>query len=463
MVKLVIAVIYMIVMLFVGIICSKKIKNYEDFTVAGRTIPFWRNVHSISASAIGAGATMGVAGMVFADGISGLWLGIGAAIGLLLCGLFLAGKLRESGKITVPDIMKHQYGQKVADWITILNLFALLALTAGQVRALGTITQTFLPNLTIFQACIVMGIVMIAYTVLGGLVAASYTDSINMIIMIIAVMVVLPILSITNTGGFAVMAKELPPSYFDPWASGLAGILGILMWIIPTNFVSQENFLRICGAKNAKEAKGATVTASLLVYLPYFIMCAVIGLAGAMLFPEVQSPDSILPIMISNLSGPLLGGLLLSGLLAAVVSTAGSMLLITSVNITDNVIKRFNPNLDEKHMVPISRICVIAVGIVSIIIANFADSIVGIMQDVSAPYTSAILPIIVAGFFWKKATPQGAMATIIIAIITSTGWWIAGQPWGIHHIVVSLLCSSLTMIIVSMATQKPNAVEKEVA
>ena len=90
MVKLVIAVVYMAVMIMVGIICSKKIKNYEDFTIAGRNIPFWRNVHSISASAIGAGATMGVAGMVFADGISGLWLGIGAALGLLFCGLFLA-------------------------------------------------------------------------------------------------------------------------------------------------------------------------------------------------------------------------------------------------------------------------------------------------------------------------------------------------------------------------------------
>ncbi len=460
MVKLIIAVVYMIVMIAVGIICSKKIKNYEDFTVAGRNIPFWRNVHSISASAIGAGATMGVAGMVFADGISGLWLGIGAALGLLFCGLFLAKKLRESGKITVPDIMKEQYGQKVADWITVLNLFALIALTAGQVRALGTITQTFLPNLTILQACIVMGIVMITYTVLGGLVAASYTDSINMIIMIIAVMVILPILSITNTGGFAVMVEKLPASYFDPWASGLLGILGILMWIIPTNFVSQENFLRICGAKNATEAKGATITASLVIYLPYFLMCAVIGLAGALLFPDVVNSDSILPTMIDRLTGPFVGGLLLAGLLAAVVSTSGSLLLITSVNITDNVIKRLYPATDEKKMVSISRICVICVGIISIIIANFASSIVGIMQDVSAPYTSAILPIIVAGFFWKKATSKGAIATIIVAVLTSTGWWIAKQPWGIHHIIVSLVCSSLTMIIVSLVTQKDSIKEE---
>lgn len=453
MIKLVIAVIYMIVMIGIGVICSKRIKSYDDFTVAGRSIPFWRNVHSISASAIGAGATMGVAGMVFSSGISGLWLGIGAAAGLLLCGLFLAKKLRESERTTVPDIMKAQYGQRVADWITVLNLFALLALTAGQVRALGTITQTFIPSLSILQACVVMGVVMIAYTVLGGLVAASYTDSINMIIMILAVMVILPIICITTTGGFSVMVKELPPGYFDPWASGILGIVGILMWIIPTNFVSQENFLRICGAKNAREAKGSTITASLLVYLPYFLMCAVIGLAGALLFPGVTNADSILPTMIHEMTGPLLGGLLLAGLLAAVVSTSGSLLLITSVNITDNVIRRINPSLDEHKMVSVSRLCVVGVGIISVIIANFASSIVGIMQDVSAPYISAILPIIVAGFFWKKATAKAAIATIIVAVVTSTGWWMAGQPWGIHHIIVSLICSSLTMIIVSLSTQ----------
>lgn len=458
MIKLFIAIVYMIVMIAIGIYCSKKIKNYEDFTVAGRNIPFWRNVHSISASAIGAGATMGVAGMVFADGISGLWLGIGAALGLLFCGLFLAKKLRDSGKITVPDIMKEQYGQKVADWITVLNLFALIALTAGQVRALGTITQTFIPSLSILQACILMGVVMITYTVLGGLVAASYTDSINMIIMIMAVMVVLPILSITNTGGFEVMIEKLPASYFDPWASGILGIVGILMWIVPTNFVSQENFLRICGAKNSIEAKGATVTASLLIYLPYFLMCAVIGLAGALLFPDVTNSDAILPTMIDRLTNPVVGGLLLAGLLAAVVSTSGSLLLITSVNITDNVIKRIYPNIDENKMVSISRYSVVGVGILSIIIANFASSIVGIMQDVSAPYTSAILPIIVAGFFWKKATSQGAIATIIVSVISSTGWWIAKQPFGVHHIIVSLIFSSLTMFIVSSVTFK----EKEV-
>ena len=182
--------------------------------------------------------------------------------------------------------MKEQYGQKVADWITVLNLFALIALTAGQVRALGTITQTFIPSLSILQACIVMGIVMITYTVLGGLVAASYTDSINMIIMIIAVMVVLPILSITNTGGFAVMAQKLPPSYFDPWASGLLGILGILMWIIPTNFVSQENFLRICGAKNATEAKRGYYYSFFNDLLPIFLNVCSYRFSRSSTFPR---------------------------------------------------------------------------------------------------------------------------------------------------------------------------------
>lgn len=128
------------------------------------------------------------------------------------------------------------------------------------------------------------------------------------------------------------------------------------------------------------------------------------------------------------------------------------MLLVTSVNVIDNIIKRFNPNFTESRMVFISRVCLVVTGILATILGIFGSSIVGVMQDVTAPYTSAILPLIVAGFFWKKATPKAAWATIIVAVITSCGWWMAGQPWGIHHIVVSLLCSTFAMIVVSILT-----------
>lgn len=453
--KVIIAVIYMVGMLFIGYLAYKKVKNFEDYTVAGRGIPFWRNVHSISASAIGAGATMGTASLVYVHGVSGLWLGIGAVLGLLFCGIFLASKLRQTGLITVPDIMNKRYGKTVSDWITILNLFTLFSYVAAQIRALGTITQSFI-DVPLLYACIIMGTVTIIYTVLGGLFAATFTDSINMIIMIIAVMVIMPILGIVKTGGFAVMATELEPSKFNMLGMGIIPILGLLMYITPTNFVSQENFLRIAGAKNSKEAKGATITASLLVYFPYFLATMIIGLVGATLFPNLENPDAVFPEMISRLTTPFVGGILLSGLLAAVVSTSGSMLLITSVNVSNNVIKRFKPDMEDKKLMVVSRISVVFVGLIGIIMANFGTSIVGIMQDISAPYISAILPIIIGAFFSKRANATSAKVTIIVALLTSTGWWILKQPYGIHHVIFSLVCSSIAMIVTTIVAGNKN-------
>jgi SSS family solute:Na+ symporter len=150
----------------------------------------------------------------------------------------------------------------------------------------------------------------------------------------------------------------------------------------------------------------------------------------------------------------------LSGLLAAVVSTTGSILLIISVNVSNNIVKRIVPGITEKKRISVSRWSVVLVGVVGIVIGNYANSIISVMQDVSAPYISAILPLIITAFFWKKATFQGARATIAVAVVTSTTWWALKQPFGIHHIVFSLVCSILTMVVVSTAVwhktaQKP--------
>ena len=399
--KLIIAFLYMLLMLVFGFLGYKKVNSFADYSVAGRAIPFWRNVHSISASAIGAGATMGTASIVYTHGISGLWLGIGASSGLFLCGLFLAKRLREEGNVTVPDIMTKKFGKTIGDWITFLNMFALIAILSGQLRALGTITQTFI-KVSLLEACVIMGAVTITYTVLGGLFAATYTDAVNMMIMIVSVMVILPMTSLRHTG-FEVLSKTLDARYFNPLGMGVLAILGILMWIVPTNFVSQENFLRICGAKNAREARAATMTSSLLVYFPYFVFCGIIGLSGAALFPGLKNPDAIFPLMIDKLTSPILGGFLLSGLLAAVVSTTGSILLIISVNVSNNIVKRIVPGITEKKRISVSRWSVVLVGVVGIVIGNYANSIISVMQDVSAPYISAILPLIITAFFWKKA------------------------------------------------------------
>lgn len=458
MLKLIVALIYIMVMLMIGLSSSKKIKSSQDFAVAGKAIPFWRNVHSMASAAIGAGATMGVAGLVYSLGISGLVLGIGAAAGVALSGLIFAKKIRESEETTMPGLVRKKLGPKVAAGMSILIIFQLFSAVAAQVRSLGIISQMFI-DVSLPMACIIMSGVVIIYAALGGMMSSTKTDSINMSMMAISVMVILPIIMLTKAGGFTGITATLEPRYFDPVGMGPMNMLGIALWIIPVGMVGSENFLRISGAKNAKEAKNATITSALLVNLPYMLACGVIGIAGAALVPNLQNPDAIIPSVINSLTGPFLGSLLLAALLAAVMGTSASLVIVTSVTITDNVIKRINPNINGKKEILCNRIGIAAVTVLGIIAAIYAESIIALMQDISAPAVAATVPIFFGMFFWKKTTSKGAMAAIYVGVVSTLGWWIYGfisfggaSPFGIHHIIVGIVCASISMIVVSLAT-----------
>ncbi len=458
MFKFIVALIYIMVMLMIGFISSKKIKSSQDFAVAGKAIPFWRNVHSMSSASIGAGATMGVAGIVFGVGISGLVLGIGAALGVALSGWLFAKKIRESEATTIPELIRLKLGPKVAAGMSILIIFQLFSAVAAQIRSLGIVSQMFM-DVSLPVACIIMSIVMVIYAALGGMVSATKTDSINMSLMALAVMVILPILVLSKVGGFTGMVASLEPRYFDPVGMGVLPMLALVFWIVPVGMTGSENFLRISGAINAKEAKAALITSALMVTLPYMLACGVIGLAGAALVPNITNPDAIIPTLIDTLANPYLGSILLAALLAAVMGTAASLVIVTSVTFTENVIKRINPNIKGKKEIFVTRVGIAVITALGIVVAIYAKSIIGIMQDISAPAVAVTLPVFVGMFFWKKTTTQGAMAAMIVGVITTVGWWIYGfisfgghSPFAVHHIIVGIICTSISMIGVSLAT-----------
>lgn len=158
-----------------------------------------------------------------------------------------------------------------------------------------------------------------------------------------------------------------------------------------SGMVNSENFLRVCGAKNAKEARGASLTGTLLVYMPYLLFASFIGFAGSALIANLGTSDSILPAMINQYTGTVLGAVLLAALLAAVMGTAASVTILTSVMLSRDVIGRIKP-LDGKAMLTTQRICMIVVAALGVIVGYFGSSIVSIMEDIGAPCGAALVP-----------------------------------------------------------------------
>ncbi len=461
MAKILIAILYIAAILAIGIMAGRKVKTADEFAVNNRNIPFWTNVFSMSSAWIGAGSTLGCASMCYAYGISGFYLAIGVGLGAVAASLIFAKKIREENVTTMPELIRKHLGKTCADCIALLSIFSVFSIVASQIRSLGTILNMFIPSLNLLSAMIIMTVVMLIYTVIGGMAAATRTDKLNIGLMVLSVLIILPIISLVKMNGVANMAATLRAS--EPLKMKVAGTVGwasmlsSALFFCTNSMLNSENFLRICGARSSREAAGASLTATLLIYFPYLLFASFIGLAGCVLVKDLGTSDSILPAMVDQLTGTFLGAILLAALLAAVMGTAASVTMLTSVTISRDVIGRIKKDMNDKQMLTTQRIWMVIVAAAGLVVGYFGSSIVGIMEDVGAPCGAALVPIFVGLFFWrKKMNPKGTLITIAVAVVATLGYWAAGSPLGISHFVFGLICSTITMFVANSITYKPD-------
>lgn len=459
MARILIAVIYIAAILIIGILAGRKVKTSDEFATADHNIPFWTNVFSMSSAWIGAGSTLGCASMCYAYGVSGFYLAIGVGIGAMLSSLLFAHKIREEDVSTIPELIRKHLGNRCADVIALLSIFSVFSIVASQIRSLGTILNMFVPQLSLLSAMIVMTIVMLIYTVIGGMVAATKTDKVNIILMVFAVVMVLPVVALVKVNGVAGMTAALQagkPEMLKVGATvGWGTMISSALYFGTSNMINNENFLRICGAKSSKEARNASLTATLLIYVPYLLFASFIGLVGAALVSDLGTSDSILPAMINNYTGVFLGAILLAALLAAVMGTAASVTMVCSVMLSRDVVGRFK-TLDDQQMLTLQRIFMVLVAAAGLVVGYFGSSIVSIMEDVGAPAGAALVPIFCGIFYWRrKMNEKGTLITIAVAIVATLGYWAVGSPLGISHFLFGLICSAIALIVANTACYKP--------
>ena len=444
MARIIIAIVYIAAILVIGILAGRNVKTSEEFATANRGIPFWTNVFSMSSAWIGAGSTLGCASMCYAYGVSGFYLAIGVGIGAMLSSLLFARKIRDENVSTIPELIRKHLGNKCADAIALLSIFSVFSVVASQIRSLGTILNMFVPQLSLLTAMIM---------------AATKTDKVNIILMVFAVVMVLPLVALIQANGMAGVTatlQESRPEMLKVGATvGWGTMISSALYFGTSNMINNENFLRICGAKSGSEARNASLTATLLIYVPYLLFASLIGLVGAALITELGTSDSILPAMINNYTGTFLGAILLAALLAAVMGTAASVTMVCSIMLSRDVVGRFK-KMDDKQTLTLQRIFMILVAIAGLIVGYFGSSIVSIMEDVGAPAGAALVPIFCGIFYWrKKMNEKGTLITIVVAIVSTLGYWALGSPLGISHFLFGLICAAITMFVANSACYVP--------
>ena len=412
--QLIIIIIYFAVMLAIGVASRKKAGQADDFFVAGRKGSSLFIVGSLLATIIGGSATVGMAGLGFQRGLTGAWWMLAGSIGLICLGLFFARKVRKFALYTLPELIEKQYDRRMALASSVLIVIAWIAIIAAQIIAAGKIMGILgMGTPTLWM--VIFSFVFIAYTVLGGQYSVIRTDFFQAVIIFGGIFTGLGLL-LSRLGGWDGLQSHLSPDMFAfPVSSqfGGADLLSLLLVVGLTYVVGPDMYSRIFCARDDATARASALWTALLI-IPVAFAITLLGMGAAVLFPGI-APDQALPMIISEIFSPLVGGIVLAALLCAVMSSADTTLLSASTILTVDIIGGFRSSPDRKNVLPRSRWLIILLGIVALVVALLLQNIISALLFAYTVYTCGVILPVIAGFFKDrlKVTAAGALAALI--------------------------------------------------
>jgi SSS family solute:Na+ symporter len=471
-IDLVVIVLYFVFILIVGVVSYRKVKNETDYSLAGRSLGYPTLIGAITATAIGAGATLGVGGLSYSYGIVVVWSIIAYALGLLGFSV-IAGVIRRLKYWTIPEVLLARYGNSARIISAVFLLLGLIALFGVQVAALGTVFTAVggtLWGVTYGQAVLIAGAVMIAYTFAGGMFALAYTEIVQAVLLLVILGVMLPIflakgIDISRlTIGLPLHMKSL--FHGVP----LFTLVGWFLTLIPICFIDVSLWQRASSARDEHVAK-RSILVSTLLYFGYSLSIILVGMIGFYLYPSLKevygTNDVVIPVLIMNNLPPVMIGLSIAAILAVVMSTAASVLMVAGMTVSRDVARLFKPDLKEQTGLWTARIAVVAIGAFGITFALLMRGIFDMMLLSFAIFIAVAFVPTMAALFWRKATNTGAIASMIgggVTVVALYGLkFTVGLPEWIEPIAAALIVAVILMYVASIKTYKPGVTPPELS
>ncbi|MGB6151177.1 MAG: sodium:solute symporter [Pricia sp.] len=420
---------YFLLLLGIAVwVIRKKEDNTEDYFLAGRNVGWFVVGASIFASNIGSEHVVGLAGTGASNKLPLLIYEIQAWVVLILGWVFLPFYAR-SGVFTMPEFLEKRFDAR-SRWL--LSIFSIVAYVLTKISVTiyaGGVVVSVLLGIDFWTGAIATVILTGIYTILGGMRAVVYTETLQAILLILGA-AVLTYIGLDRVGGWSSMTETLGPEYFNmwrpasdpdfPWPSLLitSTIVGIWYWCTDQYIVQ-----RALTARNIKEGRRGTIFGALLKLLPVFLFLipGVIALTLKMR-GELQwdNPDEAFPVLMSNLLPSGLRGLVAAGLLAALMSSLASVFNSCSTLFTVDIYKKLRPNAPEKKLVrtgQIATVFVVIIGIIWIpIMANISGVLYEYLQSVQSYIAPPITAVFILGIFYKRINAIGAISTLVMGI-----------------------------------------------
>jgi SSS family solute:Na+ symporter len=446
--------IYLLILIGVGAVRSRGVKTQTDFMVAGRKLSAPVLVGTLLATWIGSGSIIAGAGLSYKKGFSALWFDAGVWVAIIVL-YFIAGRARKLAQFTVPDILEIRYNKIARILGSITTIIAYTAIVSYQFKA-GGMVLNLVVGIPVDQGIIITAVFVIAYTALAGMISVAYTDVVNGVVLLLGLVIAFPFL-LKSAGGWSAMTANLPPDRFQ--ILGTMTIWEALGYSLPTMLLllgESNMYQRFFSARDEKAAKRSVVGwISGTIFVETLIV--VLAIVGSSMFLDIN-PESVILHSVRHGLTPVIGCVLLAAIVAVIVSTADSFLLVPSTNIMRDFYQRFiNPEVSQQKMVLYSRIVVILLGIVAFVQVKFFTTVWAMALYAYTMYGVGVTPATLAAFLWKRATPQGGVSSIALGMTTTIVWELLKQPFGIPTVYPALILSVSSLILVSLLTPKPQA------
>lgn len=472
---LIIIILYMIVTAFIGLSVSNKKKkkaqkqSNEDFLMAGKSLGPLVLAGTLFAANTGGASTTGVATNVLSQGLSASWYVISAGIGFILVS-FIAPYFRRTQANTVPEIIKMRYGKPAHIITAITSILALFMATGAQIIATATIINV-VTGLAFDKAAILSTIIVIIYTMGGGLASVAAANIIHVLFITVGMAISMFIIVNNNAvGGFAALfEKARAMSSSNPDINllsmtkvGIPTILGYIAMYFMTFPTGQEIVQTYCSAKDGVSAKLGSVIAGLLS-AAYAIVPAIIGLVGYTCidgFAAAPQKNALAQTTIT-FAPAWVAGIILASVVAATMSSAAGNMLGTATMFTNDIFRPYiNKGVkDDKKEVLVSRVAMVVVGLVGLVVALTNSNIISVMMSAFALRSAGPFAAFICGIFYKGVTKRAGFVSIIAGTIVAAIWiYGLGTPWGLSAMVPGGIVAFIVIFLVS-AIDRKNGVE----
>lgn len=479
MYQLLAIIIYMAAMIFIGWYSFRRTSNLTDYMLGGRSLGPAVTALSAGAADMSGWLLMGLPGAIYVSGLVEAWIAIGLTIGAYLNYVLVAPRLRvytqvSNDSITIPSYLESRLKDKsrllrIASGIIILVFFTFYV-SSGMVAGGKFFLSSF--GLNYHVGLLIVSAVVIFYTLFGGFLAVSYTDVVQGLVMFFALLLV-PIVGIFLTGGISETAtsiREVNPQLLN-FVSGASflGIVSAAAWGL--GYFGQPHIIvRFMAINSFKEMKSARRIGIGWMLLSLFgaVATALIGIAYYQQnSATLADPETVFIILGQIIFHPFIAGIMLAAVLAAIMSTISSQLIVTSSALIEDLYKAvIKTDASDKQYVFLGRMAVLIVSLIAMMLAwPNNESILKIVSFAWAGFGSSFGPVILLSLYWRKITAKGALWGMVAGAITVMIWGnVAALTGTLYEIVPGFIICWLVTYLVSLATYQPNAeIDKEFA